>query len=111
MLLKTKVPNRVVQRRVRKPGGGFRIKPWFRFDSEGYAEIDETKLTQSDINKLMSTFEVVEKQIVLKKEVKKEVEKEIKDMSYQELQTAYALKTGNSAVGKKKKDLIEELEV
>lgn len=105
MLLKTKVPNRVVQRRVRKPGGGFRIKPWFRFDSEGYAEIDETKLTQSDINKLMNTFEVVE--VVLKKEV----EKEIKDMSYQELQTAYALKTGNSAVGKKKKDLIEELEV
>ena len=109
MLLKTKVPNRVVQRRVRKPGGGFRIKPWFRFDSEGYAEIDETKLTQSDINKLMTTFEVVE--VVLKKEVKEEVEKEIKDMSYQELQTAYALKTGNSAVGKKKKDLIEELEV
>lgn len=105
MLLKTKVPNRVVQRRVRKPGGGFRIKPWFRFDSEGYAEIDETKLTQSDINKLVNTFEVVE--VVLKKEV----EKEIKDMSYQELQTAYALKTGNSAVGKKKKDLIEELEV
>lgn len=110
MLLKTKVPNRVVQRRVRKPGGGFRIKPWFRFDSEGYAEIDETKLTQSDINKLMNTFEVVEKQIVLKKEIK-EVEKDIKHMSYQELQTAYALKTGNSAVGKKKKDLIEELEV
>ena len=108
MLLKTKVPNRVVQRRVRKHGGGFRIKPWFRFDSEGYAEIDETKLTQSDINKLMNTFEVVE--IMIQKEVK-EVEKEIKDMSYQELQTAYALKTGNSAVGKKKKDLIEELEV
>ena len=109
MLLKTKVPNRVVQRRVRKPGGGFRIKPWFRFDSEGYAEIDETKLTQSDINKLMNTFEIVE--IMIQKEVKEEVEKEIKDMSYQELQTAYALKTGNSAVGKKKKDLIEELEV
>jgi len=99
MILKTKVPGRVVQRRVRKNGGGFTVKPWFRFDENGLAEIDESKLTKADIIKLTSKFEVVE-----------EVVKEYKDMSYQELQVAYAEKTGKSAVGMRKKDLLKELE-
>lgn len=60
MILKTKVPGRVVQRRIKKPGRGYRIVPWFRFDKNGYKEIDETKLTNADIVKLKSLFEVVD---------------------------------------------------
>lgn len=98
MKFKCKTPGLTVQRRIKKHGGGFRIKPWFRFDENGYAEIDETKVTATDLIKLKKKFEVVEDT------------KEIKDMSYQELQVAYAEKTGNSAVGKRKKDILKELE-
>jgi len=89
------VPGRVVQKRVRRQGK-VRIVPWFKFDDNGYAEIDETKVTQEDLNKLKSLFEVVEE--------------DLKDLSYQELQVLYAEKTGNSAVGMKKKDILKELE-
>jgi len=61
MILKTKVPGRVVQRRKRLPGGRYKIVPWFKFDDKGFAEIDETKLNQVMIQKLKSKFEVVEK--------------------------------------------------
>jgi hypothetical protein len=89
------VPGRVVQKRVRKMGK-VRIVVWFTFDDKGYAEIDETKVSSIDLAKLKTLFKVVST--------------EVKDMSYQELQVKYAEKTGSSAVGMKKKDLIKELE-
>ena len=64
MILKTKVPGRIVQRRVRKPGGGYRIKPWFRFDDEGLAVIDETKLTKSDIIKFRGAFDILFREVI-----------------------------------------------
>lgn len=60
MIFKTKVPGRVVQRRKRKPGGGYKVVPWFRFDENGLAELDETKVNSVTIQKLKTMFEVVE---------------------------------------------------
>lgn len=97
MLLKSKVPNRIVQRRVRKLGGGFKVVPWFRFDDKGFYELDETKVTQSDINKLKQKFEVVEEN------------ESIKDMSYQDLKKLAkdkGLKLGRIS----KEEMVEELE-
>ena len=68
MILKG-VPNRVVNKKVRKPGGRHRIVPWFRFDSNGRAEIDETKVSKADLIKLRSKFKLAT----------------YEDMSYQEL--------------------------
>ena len=89
------VPGRVVQKRVRK-FGKTRIVVWFTFNDKGFAEIDETKVTASDLVKLKSLFKVVEE--------------DVKDLSYKELQVKYADKTGHSAVGMKKKDILKELE-
>jgi len=86
------VPGRVVHKKIRKCGK-IKIVVWFRFDSDGYAVIDESKVTASDLIKLKSKFEVVKE-----------------ELSYQELQSKYTEKTGHSAVGMKKKDLIKELE-
>ena len=47
------VPGRVVQKRVRK-FGKTRIVVWFTFNDKGFAEIDETKVTASDLVKLKS---------------------------------------------------------
>lgn len=89
------VPGRVVQKRVKKMGK-FKIVLWFKFDEKGFAEIDESKVTAKDLATLKSKFKVVST--------------DIKDLTYQELQIRYAEKTGNSAVGMRKKDLIKELE-
>ncbi len=86
------VPNRVVQKRVRKLGK-WRIVVWFKFDSDGYATIDESKITPEDLVKLKAKFKVVEE-----------------ELTYKELQAKYKEKTGESPVGKKKSDLIKELE-
>lgn len=108
MILKTKVPGRIVQRKVRKPGGGYRVKPWFKFDENGLKEIDETKITKSDLIKLTKLFEVVEDE---KEESKKEKEDEkvLSDMSYQELKKL-ASEKGINTYKKKKSDLLAELE-
>jgi len=95
MKLKSKVPNRVVNRRVNRFGRWYVVQ-WFKFDDKGYADIDESKLTKSDINKLKAKFDVVEE--------------DLKDLGYKELQIKYADKTGKSAVGMKKKDILKELE-
>lgn len=89
------VPGRVVQRRIKKMGK-YRIVPWFKFDDKGFAEVDESKISPTDLVKLKSKFVVVETNV--------------KDLSYQELQVKYTEKTGHSAVGMRKIDLIKELE-
>lgn len=61
MLFKS-VPGRVVQKRVRKRGK-VKIVPWFKFDDKGFAEIDESKVAPSDIAKLKTKFEVIERDL------------------------------------------------
>ena len=95
MILKTKVPGRVVTHRVQKFGRWY-VQEWFRFDDKGLAEIDETKLTQSDINKLKAKFEVVDTNL--------------KDLSYQELKKMASDK-GINTYKKGKKQLLKELGV
>lgn len=86
-------PNRVVQKKVRKPKGRHRIVPWFRFDENGYVEIDESKLSAHDRAVLISKFGITD----------------YLEMGYQELQKAYSDKTGKSGVGMKRDDMLKEL--
>lgn len=88
-------PNRFVQKRIRKNGKN-KVIMWFKFDENGFAEIDETQLTRTDLQKLKNKFKVVEKKY--------------SEMNYADIQKAYSLKFNMSAVGKKKKDMIKELE-
>lgn len=109
MLLKTKVPNRIVQRRIKKLGGRFKIVPWFRFDNKGYAELDETKLTQSDIIKLKQKFEVVENEKENKENKENEKVLNYEDMKYSDLKKLAkdrGLKLGRVS----KEEIIKELE-
>jgi len=105
MILKSKIPNRIVQRRVRKPGGRKRIVPLFRFDENGLAEIDETKLTATDIKTLTTLFEVVDDV----KEHKVDGKVNLSELSYQELKKT-ASEKGINTYRKGKDDLIAELE-
>lgn len=59
MLLRSKTPNRVVQKRVRHQGR-WKVKPIFRFDEKGLYDLDESKFSETDIKKLKAMFEVVE---------------------------------------------------
>jgi len=63
-----------------------------RFDLEGIYETENKYL----INRLKAKYS--------------EVEEDVKSISYQDLQKLYAEKTGKSAVGVKKADLIKGLE-
>lgn len=47
--------NQIVHKRVFKQGQ-FKIVPWFRFDKDGFAEIDETKVSKVDLDKLNKMF-------------------------------------------------------
>jgi len=102
-------PGRIVNKRVRK-GGRYKIVSWFKFDSKGFAEIDESKISAVDLNKLKLKFKVV----VPKKELKalkqtatvSEIPKD-----YKELQKHYTEVTGKKAFGVSKKNMIKELEV
>ena len=91
-------PNMLVRHnRLRRIKGIRPNQVWFRFDSDGFVELDDAKLHPRQIKALKAKFEVVEK--------------DLKQLSYKELQQKYVEKTGNSAVGMKKKDLIKQLEV
>ena len=50
MILKGQ-PGRVVQKRKRVANKRFKIIPWFKFDENGYAEIDESKISATDLGK------------------------------------------------------------
>jgi hypothetical protein len=91
-----------------------------KFDDNGELETNDPKLIHILKTKLpgctwdeednieVKTEEV--KEILSDEELKKEDLKRFCNMSYKELQVAYAKKTGNSAVGKKKDFLLKELE-
>jgi hypothetical protein len=76
-----------------------------RFDKEGVFETENPHL----IKKLSTKFEVIEEII---EEIEEEIEEDVnlKDLPYQQLQVMYADKTGESAVGKRKADILKELE-
>ena len=110
MKLKTKVPGRVVQKRIKRQGK-WRVVPWFRFDEHGFAEIDETKVTKSDLIKLTRLFEVVKDDLSPLKEEPRPITPDLSKMSYKDLQKLYTDKTGKTAVGIKKDEIIQALEV
>jgi len=91
-------PNMLVRHnRHKRVKGRRRGSEWFRFDSNGFIDIPDEKVTEREKMALMAKFEVVETNL--------------KDLTYKELQQVYSEKTGNSAVGKKKKDMLKELDV
>jgi len=94
MLFKS-TPGRVVQRRVRKQGR-MRIVVWFKFDDKGFAEIDESKVSPSDLSKLKRHFEVVER--------------DLSKLKHREL-VELAKKHDITYKGLKKEELIKVLEV
>ena len=64
MILKHK-PNYLVRRnKHRRIKGQRRGGVWFRFDENGFVELDESKLHPREINALKAKFEVVEKKAV-----------------------------------------------
>ena len=100
-----------------------KIPKSIRFDKDGVFETENRYL----IARLKTKFEVVEEVIEEtiieevdnglheteeKEEDFEEVEEipELKDLGYKELQVLYVDKTGESAVGKKKVDILKELE-
>ena len=91
------IPNMLVRHnRHKRVKGRRRGSEWFRFDSDGFVNIPDEKLTEKEKTALMAKFEVVNTNL--------------NSMSYKELQQLYSEKTGHSAVGMKKKDMLKELE-
>lgn len=94
---------RIVNKRVKRQGR-WRIVPWFRFDKDGFATIDESKINSTDLSKLKSKFRVF-----VPKVEEKPLEEQPK-LSYKDLQKAYTKATGNTGVGKKTNDMLKEME-
>jgi hypothetical protein len=93
-------PGRIVNKRIKRQGR-YRVINWFKFDADGFATVDTSKLTPTDVSKLKSKFKVI---------VPKEEETVVhKPMSYKEVQKAYTKATGISGVGKKMKDMLKEV--
>jgi len=96
-------PGRIVNKRVKRQGR-WRVVGWFKFDDKGFATVDETKITATDLSKLKSKFKVF-----VPKEKTKTVKKQ-SGPSYKELQSLYVEKTGKTAVGVSKSNILKELE-
>ena len=56
-------PGQVVQKRLFVQGR-YRIVVWFRFDDKGIAILDESKVSQTDIDKLKHHFKVEQSEVV-----------------------------------------------
>jgi len=96
-------PGRIVNKRVKRQGR-YRVVGWFKFDDKGFATVDETKVTATDLNKLKKLFKVF-----VPKAEEKPSNKPVK-RSYKELQALYVEKTGKTAVGVSKANILKELE-
>jgi hypothetical protein len=97
-------PGRIVNKRIKRQGR-YRVVGWFKFDEKGFATVDETKITATDLNKLKKLFKVVAPKVE-----EKASNKPMK-RSYKELQALYTEKTGKTAVGVSKANILKELEV
>lgn len=108
----------VIQNVTNKQTGAVNRFVVCKFDENGELETNDPKLIHILQTKLPGcTWEGEEtvdlkeiKEILSDEELEKEGLKRYVNMSYKELQVAYAEKTGKSAVGKKKDDILEELE-
>lgn len=98
-------PNRYVNKRVRRRGK-WRVVPWFKFDENGFVDIDEKKVSKADLNKIARIFPVVKDE----DEKPANTTKPYGEMSYKELQSAYSDKFDGSPIGKSKAFLLEKLE-
>lgn len=77
-----------------------------RFDKEGVFETENVYIAK----RLSVKFEEIVEEVIIE-EVVEEIEVDYNDLNYKELQNLYMKKTGNSAIGVKKVDIIKELEV
>ena len=103
MILKGQ-PGRVVQKRKRVANKRHKIVPWFKFDENGLAQIDESKVSPTDLSKLKKLFEVVENV----KESKNDGKVNLSELKHKEL-VELAKEKGIKYFGLKKKELIEKL--
>ena len=98
------VPNQVIHKRIRRQGKT-RIVPWVRFDAEGFAEIDETKVSATDIGKLKRAGMVM----IEREEAKvKSTEGVYANYTYKEL-VKLGKEKGIATFGVSRKKLIERL--
>ena len=88
----TKIPKSIIRK----------VPKHFRFDKDGIYETENTYL----IKRLKTKFEEIIEEI----EEIEEIKVNYNDLDYKELQTLYVEKTGNSAIGIKKTEIIKELE-
>jgi len=107
------MPGRLCRITKIKPNLVRKIPKAIRFDKEGVFETENPYL----IKRLKTKFEIVEEviEVIVEETIEEFVEEvqevpELSELSYKELQVLYAAKTGESAVGKKKKDILKELE-
>lgn len=69
-------PDMVVQTRKMTVGNNFAVVALFRFDSNGFADVDESKLSPTDISKLKAMFKVLDGDMPKVQEVKEELTEE-----------------------------------
>jgi len=106
------IPNRLCRITKIKPNLVRKIPKSIRFDKNGVYETENPYL----IKRLKTKFEIIGEYNGLQENQEKEEKTEqngivLKECSYSELQVMYAEKTGKSAVGKRKVDILKELEV
>lgn len=105
-------PGRVVQKRTFAQGKP-RIAVLFQFDENGEYEIDDTKLSETDLTRLLENFSTKRTVIPETKEVVKEVKAEglkvqLEDVPYSELKTM-AKNLGINTYGMKRPEIEEAI--
>ena len=91
-----------MQKRVKNRNKRVKIVPIFKFDENGYAEIDESKFTETDLKFLKTKFKVVEEETEKKIDITK--------LGWHKLR-AYAKEKGVENINdKNKEELLKELE-
>ena len=83
-----------------------KVPKTIRFDNEGIYETESPYL----IKRLLVKFEQVEEAKIEEATINDEIKTNCKDMSYKSLQKLYVDKTGKTAVGVSKANIIKELE-
>ena len=106
MMVLKGAPNRVVQKRKRVLGNRTKVVALFRFDKEGYAEIDETKFDKTDLVKIFNAFGITE--AITQVPVEEVEEVDVDSMSYNELRKyGKTLGIGNTSI--RKEELLEKI--
>ena len=95
-------PNMTVCKKVHR-GGGMKRIALFRFDSEGFAEVDDRKFNEADKNRLTALYGVRQ---AFKEDVSAEID--VESMTYFDMKKL-ASERGINTYGMKKDDLIKAI--